>query len=715
MPKKSSIHQASNFNERTKAMSSKKLSITAAICISLATFPLFFVSPALGDGTEQPVPIEAKSPPDALKKAIDDAILKVKPALVRIFVVASRYENGRELKYEASGSGAIITKDGYVITNHHVAGRARQIVCTLSDKEEVAADLIGTDPLADIAVIKLRPDEKKEFPFAEFGDSSILRVGDRVLAMGSPLALSQSVTMGIVSNTEVVFPEFLPERSRLILEGENVGSIVRWIGHDAQIFGGNSGGPLVNLRGEIVGINEISIGISGAIPGNQAKDVAEKLIKFGKVSRSWFGLDIQPLLRHVDHKKGALVSGVMKGGPAEKAGFMPGDILVKIAGKDVDVSFPEEIPIVNQMMMDIPVGSTVDAVVQRDDKEIVLSVTSQEREYVMPKNAELFQWGMTARNLSLMDSKEMKRDNRDGVMVTSVRPGGPCREGEPKIAAGDVIVLVNGVTVKNMEELQKLSSEITKDKDASVPVLVTFDREKERVLTVVKLRNKEESQEQGIDARKAWLPVATQVVTKEIAENLGVPGLRGMRITRVYPGCSAEKAGLKVGDVITGLNGEAVSPSSPEDGDLLDEMVHRYAIGTKVELSIQRGADKSALEVVLEQSPQPSKEMKKYTDKDFEFTVRDVCFMDDANEDTGKDCSGVLVESVSEGGWASLARLSIGDLILAVDGRPVAGTVSFEREMKRAMADKPKSVVFKVQRAIHTMFIELEPAKADVK
>lgn len=696
-------------------MSSKKRSATAAKFISLVILSLFAVSSAWGDGPEPPVPVERESPPDTLKKAIDDAIQRVKPSLVRIFVVASRYENGRELKYEASGSGAIITKDGYVITNHHVAGRARQIVCTLSDKEEVAADLIGTDPLADIAVIKLRPDIKREFPAAEFGDSSLLRVGDRVLAMGSPLALSQSVTMGIVSNTEVVFPEYLPERSRLILEGENVGSIVRWIGHDAQIFGGNSGGPLVNLRGEIVGINEISIGISGAIPGNQARDVAEKLIKSGKVSRSWFGLDIQPLLRHVDHKKGALVSGVMKGAPADKAGFLPGDILIKIAGKDVDVSFPEEIPIVNQMMMDIPVGRTVDAVVRRDDKEVVMQLTSQEREYVMQKNAELFQWGMTARNLSLMDSKEMKRDARDGAMVTSVRPGGPCREGDPKIASGDVIVEVNGVAVKSVEELLKLSGEITKDKDAPVPVLVTFDREKERFLTVVKLRNKEDAQEQGIDVRKAWLPVATQVVTKEIAESLGNPGLSGMRITRVYPGGSAEKAGLLVGDVITGINGEAVSPTSAEDADLLDEMVHRYAIGSKVELNIQRGVGKSAIEAVLEQSPQPSKEMKKYTDKDFEFTVRDVCFMDDAREDAAKECGGVLVESVSEGGWASLARLSIGDLILAIDGRPVAGTVSFEKEMKRAMADKPKSVVFKVLRAIHTMFIELEPAKADVK
>jgi serine protease Do len=136
-----------------------------------------------------------------------------------------------------------------VVTNHHVAGKTNAIVCTLSSREEIPAELVGTDPLSDIAVIKLKPAQPRRFPVATFGSATSLRVGDRVLALGSPLALSQSVTMGIVSNTEMIMPQLFWPFNRMTLEGEDVGSLVRWIGHDAAIFGGNSGGPLRSALG----------------------------------------------------------------------------------------------------------------------------------------------------------------------------------------------------------------------------------------------------------------------------------------------------------------------------------------------------------------------------------------------------------------------------------------------------------------------------------
>src|SRR2546423_12138808 len=168
-----------------------------------------------------------------LHPAVDAAVARVKPSLVRILVVSTSYSDGREIKSQAVGSGAIITKEGHIISNHHVAGRAVRIFCTLADREEIEAELIGSDPLTDICIIQLKPAKPRQFLAASFGDSGKLRVGDSVLAMGSPMALSQSVTLGIISNLEMVMPRLFGGRMRL--DGEDVGALVRWIGYDAAI------------------------------------------------------------------------------------------------------------------------------------------------------------------------------------------------------------------------------------------------------------------------------------------------------------------------------------------------------------------------------------------------------------------------------------------------------------------------------------------------
>src|SRR3984957_16685655 len=242
---------------------------------------------------------------------IDFAIGKFKTALVRIRVVSSEFGEGREIKEQAVGSGAIISKDGYLITNHHVAGHATRMFCTLWNREEMEAELIGTDPMTDISILRLKQEQPREFEPVSFGDFSKLRVGDPVLAMGCPMALSQSVTLGIVSNTEMIMPRF-GGGGRFRLDGEDVGSLVKWIAHDAAIYGGNSGGPLVDMHGEIIGINEISFGLSGAIPGNLAKSVAQELIAHHKIERSWLGFDAQPIFKHFDgDRHGILISGVL--------------------------------------------------------------------------------------------------------------------------------------------------------------------------------------------------------------------------------------------------------------------------------------------------------------------------------------------------------------------------------------------------------------------
>lgn len=642
---------------------------------------------------------------DDVKRQTGAAVDAVRPALIMIHMVSTDFRQGRELKAESSGSGVIISPLGYAVTNHHVAADAERIVCTLADKREVEAKLIGTDPLADIAVIKLMSPDGKPFRFARFGDSSKLQVGERVFAMGCPLALSQSVTMGIVSNREMMMPSFM-SADDFKLAGEDVGSIVRWIGHDAMIRPGNSGGPLVNPNGEIIGINEISFGLSGAIPSNLVKDVATQLIKHGKVIRSWLGLEVQPLLRSCTVKSGILVSGVLDGSPAQKAGFKSGDILLELDSRRVTARFKEEVPIFNQFVAALPVGKTVKAKVRRGDKDVVVSVATAERQKAEDKQHEIKSWGMCTSNITYLMQKEMQLPSQDGVMVTGVLPSGPAGSAKPSLREEDVILSVGGTRVKDVASILAISKKITQGHTEPVQTIVNYRRGEKDLATVVKIGRKESSRA-GSEITKAWLPVDIQVLTNDLAQALGVPGKTGVRITQVYP--TTKKVDLKVGDLILKLDGEVIPADQMGDEEVLPSQIRQYDIGSEVVLGVIRDGKPMDVKITLDASPKPARDYPKYEDENFEFTARDITFSDRAEGSVGKDANGVYVESIAEGSWCALANIRSGDVIAQIDGAAVGSLDELKQTMSRIAQKKPKHVVFKLRRGIHTLFVEVEP------
>lgn len=633
---------------------------------------------------------------------------ELRPSLVRLRVVSTDYVDGREVKTQSVGSGVILSEDGYLITNHHVAGWGTRIFCTLWNLEEVEGELVGTDALTDIAVVKLKPERPMRFTPARLGNSSALRVGDPVLAMGSPMALSQSVTLGIVSNTEMILPRFMGPSARLRLDGEDVGSLVKWIGHDAPIFGGNSGGPLVNLRGEVVGINEIRLGLSGAIPIDLAAEVARQLIAEGRVRRSWLGLDVQPRFKRSEARRGVLVSGVLPDSPAERAGLRAGDLLVSLAGSPIDVRFDEQMPEFMRLACGLPIGQPVPCVVERDGRELALTIVPVERGEFLARPRELKLWGITARDLTPLSAREMKRPDTNGVVVTSVRAGGPAGEARPPLSEGDVLVAVNNEPVRCLAELIQRTEALTRNRTEPVPVLATFERRDKRFLTVVRLGIRE-FEDPGREVTKAWLPAEVQVLTRPLAQQMGRPDLRGFYVTRVYPRSTAARAGLQVGDVILAVDGEPLTATSAEHADELGALIRQYEVGSTVTLTLLRGTQTLKTQVELVASPRLPQEMKTYRNEAFEFTARDISFFDRAQEQWPEDQTGARVTEVRRGGWADLGMLLVDDLIVEVDGQPVADVDSLRRHLERAATARQSPVILKVLRGIHTRYLELEP------
>ena len=639
---------------------------------------------------------------------LNQSLSDVYKAIVRIDVISERGSGGRMMKSRSTGSGVIISNAGLVVTNHHVAGKAKRLNCRLHDGEELMADLIGADPMTDLAVLKLRLDEreqKKEKLFvAKFGNSDEVEVGDICYAMGSPAGLSQSVTKGIVSNLAMISPF----QGSFRLDGENVGELVRWLGHDAIIFPGNSGGPLLDQHGLIIGINEVGIGsLGGAIPSNLAKKIADELAKTGFVSRSWTGLECQPVLD--SNKRGILVAGIIENSPAQTAGLAAGDRIIKYNGKKVDAQIPEDLPVFNQYAYGIEPGRTVLIEGFRNQQKKNWKLKTQLRESAFSKEIEIKSWGITVRNFTLMSALESRRQNSDGVQVHSVGRGGPSFSAKPSLLAGDVITKIGNQKVDSVQDLMDLSRKITRGKKVPVFTLVEFERNLAKILTTIKI-GPEAEENQPLEAWKPWLGVSTQVLTKDLSKALNLPeASRGVRITQVYPETPAKAGGILAGDLLFRIDGQIISANRQEDFEVFGNMIKEYRTDSTIRLTGLRNGKLLDLNVTLDRRPPPSNELPKIKDKTFEFTIREISFADRINSRLDSNHSGLFVENVEPASWAALGGLRQGDLLLEIEKSPVSTVEQFQFMIEKEIQRKSDTIIFFIRRGIHTLYLEIQP------
>jgi serine protease Do len=405
-----------------------------------------------------PLLLSLVAQPD-LQGRILEARDRVSPALVNVQPITDVYSSGERRSSTGVGSGFILDVRGHVITNYHVAGKAKRLIITLSNRERVAGALVGQDPLTDIAVLRLELREGQVAPApVTLGDSDALEVGEYVMALGSPLALQRSLSFGVVSSKD----RFLSDEFKLPT-GEKTGSFNTWIQTDAAINPGNSGGPLVNLDGEVVGVNArgafgaSSIGF--AIPINIVKEVARELIDRGKVSRSWLGLTFQPveeLAQYFEAERvpGAIIRSVDPNSPAERAGIRAGDVLLSYAGERISAQFTEELPSVYKRIADTKVGENVTLRISRDGEELTLGATTEEQGESSSSEMDCESWGFTARGITRELALEFSLPDQRGVFVAGVKPNGPAFQA--RLFPGDRIVAVDDEEVADLESLRVL-------------------------------------------------------------------------------------------------------------------------------------------------------------------------------------------------------------------------------------------------------------------
>ncbi|HZF75730.1 MAG TPA: Do family serine endopeptidase [Acetobacteraceae bacterium] len=379
---------------------------------------------------------------------------------------------------QSLGSGFIIDASGVIITNNHVIEGADEISVTMHDNTTMRAELVGADPRTDLAVLRVRPE--RPLPAVQFGDSDTSQVGDWVLAIGNPFGLGGSVTAGIVS-----------ARGRDIRQG----LYDDFIQTDAAINRGNSGGPLFNLNGEVVGINTAiyspsggSIGIGFAIPSNLARNITQQLAADGRVRRGWLGVNIQQVTDEIADSlqlrggaRGALVARAQEGGPAAQGGIQNGDIVLRFDGREV-----REMRTLPRVVADTPVGKEVPVVVWRDGREQTVNVTVAElpaeqqqaaatpgpqRQPQQPQQTELSGLGLRIAPLSNETRERFSvRPESRGVVITEVAPGSPGAERE--LRPGDVIVEVQQERVTTPQEVQERLERLRRQGRATALLLI---------------------------------------------------------------------------------------------------------------------------------------------------------------------------------------------------------------------------------------------------
>ncbi len=651
----------------------------------------------------------ASAPPDAANTSrIAAARDKVLPVVVSILVVGEGFQQGEPALSLSSGSGTVVSAQGHIATNAHVTEDGRSFRVIFGDGRELPAKLVGTDTLTDLAVLQVLPPKPEVFAYAEFADKLDLQAGDTVLAMGAPWGLSNSMSAGIVNNPRRLLVSLFDDESDYedsLGDDEPTGRFYAWIQHDAAIAPGNSGGPLVDLNGRIVGVNTRGMIVGGdlafAIPAPDAAAVVRELIRDGKVTRVSLGFRLRSL-KGTGFDKGVLVSAIERGTAPEKAGLLVGDRILAINGDVVDAPLPVDVPGLQERIAELPVGSKVKLSVDRDGKTLAIELIAKALPYDPGKEREVAAFGLSGMRVSPDIARRRNLAAGSGVLVTGVRPGGPAAKARPEISPGDIITQISGTPIARPIDI---APALAKQPEA---VVLAVETGGEQRLTVLHPEYADEARSPLPELPKSWSGVAVQPFTASLAHDAGLPG-PGFRISRLYPGSPLAAAGARIGDLLVALDGEPLKPANDVTSAGFDQRVRDIPADSHASFDAIRAGQPIKLKVRLSAAPVDAGGLGTLADTRLRAQLRELGFYDRVAAHLPEDAQGVFIEGVETGGAAGLAHLRRGDVVTSFAGRPVTTPKELTAALAAVLATpSARPIPLQVIRGSQTRILYLE-------
>ena len=647
--------------------------------VAILVLALAFVAPAAL--AEQAVPQSA----DASRIAA--ARDRVLPVVVSILTVRQEFRQGEPSLSVSSGSGTVVSAQGHIATNAHVTQNGKSFRVVFANGRELPARLVGTDTLSDLAVLQVQPPKPETFAYAEFTRELDLQPGDTVLAMGAPWGLSNSMSAGVVNNPRRLLVSLFDDEAEYedsLSEDEPTGRYYAWIQHDASIAPGNSGGPLVDLNGRIVGVNTRGMIVGGdlafAIPGSEAGRIVNTLIAKGRVERVALGVRLRSL-KGTPYTRGVLVNSIERDSPPEEAGVRAGDRILSLNGEPVTALQPVDVPQVQQAIAELPIGSKVKLRIDRGGKQLDIVLDARPQPPERGKEKALAAYGLSAVPLTEAMGRRRNLDTESGVLVTGVRPGGPAAVARPEINPGTVITAVDGKPVASMDDMLRHATAAGEDKH----LVLQLETNGQQRLSLLKPVFGDQSREPLPELPKSWVGVEVQPLTASLAKEIGLAS-GGFRISRLDPGSPLAKAGARVGDLLVAIDGDPLKPANDVSAEDFDQRVHDHDVGSKARFSALRDGKPRDFDIVLSPSPVDTSGLRTLANSRLRAQLRELGFYDRVGLRLPSTTRGVFIDGVESGGAAGLAHLRRGDVITRVGGQAVASPTELSQALEAALA-----------------------------